>query len=440
MIIWDQTIETMSRDEMGQLQLERMQATVFRAYRSVAFYRRRFDELGLAPEDIQSLADLQRLPYTTTEDLCQGYPYDMLAVPLREVVRLHNASWRAGKPTVCAFTRNDVRHWNDTVARMLTAADVSRDDVVQIIFGSSKVTSGLSCYGGAELIGASVIPVSPDGFEQQLSIMQDFKTTVLVGLPSDAVHFAVALQEKGLDVRRLSLRIGLFGSEPWSDGLREQIESLLGITALDFYDLSVAGGPGVAGECLHKCGLHLAEDQFIAEIVDPVTGTPLPEGETGELVITTLTKEALPLLRFRTRDITRLETRPCACGRKTARIARIQGRSDKMLFVHGINFYPQQIEDVLAEIEHAQPRYQVILDRKAGMEAIEILIEVLPALVADSPGKLLTVEGQIIDRVRQRTGLTVKVRLVEPITFAHLVGEDPARVIDKRGQGTLAVS
>ncbi|MHB9026255.1 MAG: phenylacetate--CoA ligase family protein [Armatimonadota bacterium] len=438
MNIWDQTIETMDRDELGQLQLERLQATIFRAYRSVAFYRKRFDELGLVPEDIQSLEDLRRLPLTTTEDLYQGYPYDMLAVPLREVVRLHNASWRSGKPTVCAFTRNDLRHWDDTVARMLTAGDVTRDDVVQIVFGAAKLTSSLSCYGGAELIGASVIPVSPDGFDQQLAIMQDFKTTVLVGLPSDAAHFAVALQEKGLDVRRLSLRIGLFGSEPWSESLRAQVESLLGITALDYYDLAVAGGPGVAGECLHKCGLHLAEDQFIAEIVDPRTGLPLPQGEKGELVLTSLTKEALPLLRFRTRDITRLDTSPCACGRQTARMARVQARSDTMLFVHGINFYPQQIEDVLAEIEHAQPRYQIILDRKAGQEAIEIFIEVLPALVADSPGKLLTIEAQIIERVRQRTGLTVKVRLVEPLTFAHLVGEDAARVVDRREESLLA--
>lgn len=432
MIIWDQSNETMDRGDLAQLQLERLQASIFRAYRNVAFYRKRFDELGIVPEDIQSLDDLRQLPLTTKEDLRRGYPYDMLAVPLREVVRLHSSSWAAGRPTVCAFTRNDLRHWAESVARLLGAGGVTRDDVVQIVFSSGMLTNALGFHAGAERLGASVIPVSADGIEQQLAIMQDFKTTAIVSTASGAAYLAEMIAERKLDIRRLSLRVGLFGAEPWSETLRAQVEERLAITALDCYNLSEVGGPGVAGECAAKCGLHLAEDHFLAEIVDPHTGKPLPEGEEGELVLTTLTREALPLLRFRTHDLTRLITGTCECGRTTARLARISRRTDDVLFVQGGKIYPHQVQAILADVEGAHPNFQLILSRKGGLEEVEIIAELAPDTPIDTPGKVLAIEQRIQERVQAGSGITPRVRLVESQTLARLTGDGATQVIDRR--------
>lgn len=435
MNIWDQNNETMDREELAQLQLERLQSTIFRAYRNVAFYRKRFDELGIVPEDMQAPAELRHLPFTTKDDLRAGYPYDMLAVPLREVVRLHSASWATGRPSVCAFTRNDLRHWHETIARILTAGDVTRDDVVQIVFGAGLLSGGLGFHGGAERIGASVIPAGASGLAQQLALMQDFRSTAIVASASEAMHLAQAVADQGLDARRLSLRVGLFGGEPWSDALRARIEAALGITALDHYSLSEVGGPGVAGECPLKCGLHLAEDQFLAEIIDPATGTPVPEGEEGELVLTTLTKEALPLLRFRTGDLTRLDARPCACGRTPARIARLSRRTDGMLSLQGRKLHPAQVEAILTDVEGAQPNYLLILERKAGVDEVELLAELSPTLSIDTPGKVLAIEQRILERMQQATGLTPRVRLVEGPTLARLAGDSPTHVLDRREDG-----
>jgi phenylacetate-CoA ligase len=412
--------------------LERLQASISRAYRNVAFYHKRFDTLGIAPEDIQSLDDLRRLPFTTKDDLQAGYPYDMLAVPLREVVRLHSPAWAGGRPAVCAFTRNDLRHWHECVARILTAAGVTRDDVVQIFFGAGTVRGGLGFHGGAERIGASVIPASANGIAQQLAIMQDFKTTAIVSAASDAVHLAEMVAEQGPDTRRLSLRVGLFGAEPWSEQARQQIEGRLGIMALDNYGLSEVGGPGVAGECAGKCGLHLAEDHYLAEIVDPQTGDVLPEGAEGELVLTTLTKEALPLIRLRTHNLTRLETGRCECGRTLARIARLTKRTDGMLCLQGKKLHPAQGGTILDEIEGAHPNFVILLERKAGLDAIEILAELAPSVRVDSPGKVLAIEGRIHDALQHLTGLSPRIRLVEAATLTRLAGEPAAQVIDRR--------
>ena len=432
MAIWDHSTETMPREELAQLQLERLQASLFRAYRNVAFYRKRFDELGLALEEISALGELHRLPFTTREDLRRGYPYDMLAVPLREVVRLHTSSRTAGRPTVCAFTRNDLRHWTDTVARILTAGGVTRDDVVQIFFGPGMLANGLGFHGGAERLGASVIPTPPGSIDQQLAIMQDFKSTAIIGSAGEAAYLAEVIAERQLDIRRLSLRVGLFGAEPWSEKLRARIEHTLGVVALDHYALSEIGGPGAAGECPEKCGLHLAEDHFIAEVVDPQTGEPLPDGRQGELVLTTLTKEALPLIRFRTSDLVTLDSVPCACGRTLARISRITQRTDNTLIVQGGRLNPDTIQAILTEIEGAVPNYQILLDRKGGHEEVEIVAEVVPGQAFDTPGKGMALESRITERIQTVTGLTVRVHLVEAQTLARLAGEHVGHVIDRR--------
>ncbi len=429
-LIWDRSTETLDRDDLRQLQLERLQASLFRAYRNVAFTRKRFDVLGIVPEDIQTLEQLRTLPFTTKDDIRNGYPYDLLAVPLREVVRLQSTSCALGRPTVCAFTRNDLRHWNDLAARLLSAGGVTRDDVVQIFFDQRTLIWSLGFHGGAERLGASVIPAPPGGIAQQVAIMQDFKSTALVSTASEAIHLAEIVASMKLDTRRLSLRVGLFGAEPWSEAQRTQVETALGITALDVYGLSEVGGPGVAGECPAKCGLHLAEDQFLAEIVDPATGAPLPDGVEGEVVLTTLTKEALPLLRFRTSDLGTLETAPCACGRTHARLSRLSRRTDGSFMLQGRKMHPALVAALLAEIEGAQPQYRIILERKDGVETLEILVELLPGILADTPGKVLATEERIARRLRETTGLSPRVRLVESSTLERLGGGDI--VIDRR--------
>jgi phenylacetate-CoA ligase len=432
MLIWDRSNETLDRDDLRQLQLERLQASLFRAYRNVAFYRKRFDALSFAPEEIETLEQLRTLPFTTKDDLRSGYPYDMLAVPLREVVRLQSASYALGRPTVCAFTRNDLRHWNELAARLLGAGGVTRDDVVQIFFGQSTLIWSMGFHGGAERLGASVIPTPPGGIDQQIAIMQDFKSTALVGTASEAIHLAAVVAEKKMDIRRLSVRVGLFGAEPWSESTRAHVEETLGITALDVYGLSEVGGPGVAGECPAKCGLHLAEDHFLVEIIDPETGAVLAEGEEGEIVLTSLTKEALPLLRYRTRDLGRLTSAPCACGRTHARLSRVARRTDGSFIVQGRKLHPSLFETILADIEGAQPNFRIVLDRKSGVEELELLVEFLPGLSTDTPGKVMAVESRIIQQVVQSTGLTPRIRLVESSTLDRLTEGSTDMVVDRR--------
>jgi len=430
MAVWSPAYECMPRQELAQLQLERLQAVVNRSYRNVAFYHRLFHGMGLQPEDIQSLEHLTAIPFTTKASLRDAYPYGMLGVPLREVVRLHVSTGTAGKPTVCAYTRSDLRNWSELVARVLTGGGVTKDDVVQIFFNYGLFTGGFGIHYGAEEIGASVIPASSGATERQITLMQDFRTTALVGNASYALHLAQVMEQQDVVSSTLALRVGLFGGEPWSEAMRAELESRLHLKASDNYVVSEVIGPGIAFECEAGHGLHLNEDHFLAEIVDPESGEVLPPGTQGELVLTTLTKEALPLLRYRTRDLTSLDPQPCPCGRTTARIARISRRCDDMIIVRGVSVFPSQVEAVLTEMEGVQPHYQIIVDRAVALDELEVLVEVSPDLATDSAAALLALERQITAKLHATLNLTPRVRLVEAHTLPR--GEQAHRVIDRR--------
>jgi phenylacetate-CoA ligase len=423
-------METMPRVDLEQLQLERLQVIANRVWERVPFYRRRFEALGLMPEHIRSLEDLRLLPLTVKEDLRKGYPYDLFAVPLREVVRIHASSGTTGSPTVGGYTKNDLRHWRELAARILSAGGVTKDDVVQIAFSYGLLTDAFGMHQGAEEIGASVIPVSAGPMEQQMAIMEDFRSTALVGTPSYALQIAEALAQKGVARSRLHLRRGIFGSEPWAEATRDRIQERLGISATDNYGISEVMGPGVSGECEeNKNGLHINEDHFLCEIVDQESGESLPPGQAGELVITTLTKEALPVVRYRTGDLTSLSFEPCRCGRTLARMARVSRRSDDMLIVGGVKLFPSQIEALVREVEGAEPRFQVVVDRVGGRDTLEVQVEVSSALLTGDMRHLLRAQNQLRRRLEAALGLTAEVRFVEP----RATGRSP-----REGQGIQA--
>lgn len=430
MPIWNRKYETMERSEMEQLQLELLQTTVNRAYRNVPFYHRKFEQLNLATEDVQSLADIRKLPFTTKDDLRDGYPYEMFAVPLREIVRIHSSSGATTKPIVVGYTRNDLKHWADQTARVMSAAGVTKDDVVQIAFDYGLFTGGFGMHYGAERLGASVIPVSSGNTERQVQIMQDFRSTALVSTPSFALYLAEVMSRLGVPAAGLSLRVGLFGGEPMSEKVRAEIEARLGIVATDNYGISAVMGPGIAGECELRDGLHVNEDHFLVEIIDPETTRVLGEGEEGELVITTLTKEGLPMIRYRTRDVTRITRGKCKCGRTAARIAPVRRRTDDMIIVRGVNIYPREIEALLYDIEHVQPHYQIVVDREAGLESLTLRVELSSGMISDQMQRLVELEDTIKRRVHGLIGLTPKVRLVEPRSLQEVGPSE--RVIDNR--------
>ncbi|CAG0970639.1 phenylacetate--CoA ligase family protein [Geobacter sp.] len=431
MQIWEPTYECMPREELQQLQLERLQATINRVFKNVTCYRNKFNGLGIVPEDIQSLDDLKKLPFTTKEDLRLNYPYGMFAVPLREVVRIHSSSGTTGKPTVVGYTKHDIKVWSNLVARFMTAAGVTHDDVVQIAFGYGLFTGAFGLHYGAETIGASVIPMSSGNTEKQIMIMQDYKTTALVCTPSYAITIADRMEKMGIDPKTLSLRVGLFGAEPWSEAMRREIESRLFISATDNFGLSEIIGPGIAGDCEFKCGMHIFEDAFIPEIIDPETGEVLPPGSVGELVLTTLTKEAFPMIRYRTRDITSLDYSPCACGRTMVRMKKTMGRSDDMLIIKGVNVFPSQIEEVLFAIEGCEPHYQIIVDRKGTLDALEIQIEVTENIFFDEMKRQRAFLEMIEKRIDSVLGVGATVKLVEPNSIPRHEGK-AQRVIDRR--------
>jgi phenylacetate-CoA ligase len=431
MKIWDPLYECMPREDLEQLQLERMQATLNRAYKSVACYKKKFDEADINPEDIRSFEDLAKLPFTTKEDLRLNYPYGMFAVPLREVVRIHSSSGTTGKPTVVGYTKNDIRTWSNLVARFMTAAGVTRDDVVQIAFGYGMFTGAFGLHYGSETIGASVIPMSAGNTEKQIMIMQDYRSTVLVCTPSYAITLASRLEQMGIDPKSLSLKVGLFGAEPWSEGMRKEIESRLFISATDNYGLSEIIGPGVAGECEYKCGMHIFEDNFIAEIIDPETGKVLPRGSVGELVLTTLTKEAFPMIRYRTRDITSLDYEKCSCGRTMVRMRKTMGRSDDMLIIKGVNVFPSQIEEILFAIEGCAPHYQLVVEREEDMDILEVRIEVTENIFFDEMKKQKAFVEEVERRIFSVLGVGASVKLVEPSSLPRHEGK-AARVVDRR--------
>ncbi|MGC8862438.1 MAG: phenylacetate--CoA ligase family protein [Armatimonadota bacterium] len=430
MPIWNRKIERMDRAEMDQLQLERLQATVNRAYRDVPFYHRKFSSLNVVPEDVQSLEDIVKLPFTTRDDLRDGYPYEMFAVPLREIVRIHSSTGATARPIVVGYTRNDLKHWAEQVARIMSAAGVTRDDVVQIAFDYGLFTGGFGMHYGAERLGASVIPVSLGNTERQVQIMQDFRSTALVSTPSYALYLAEVMKRMGVSPAGLFLRVGLFGAEPMSDWMRSEIEKRLGITATDNYGVSAVMGPGIAGECELKNGLHINEDHFLVEAVDPETLEVLPEGESGELVITTLTKEGLPMVRYRTRDVSSITREPCKCGRTTARMSPVRKRTDDMFIVRGVNVYPSEIESLLYDIEHVEPRYQIVLEREQGLDYLTLKVELSGQMISDQMQKLVELEETIKRRVHAVIGLTPRVRLVEAKTLETV--DRSSRVVDLR--------
>ncbi len=429
-MVWD-TIETLGRTELEALQMERLAATLQRVMKHVPFYRNNFSKLKIDAGSFTSPEDLRRLPFTTKQDLRNNYPYGMFAVPLRDVVRIHSSSGTTGLATVVGYTKNDIETWSNLVARILTAAGVGREDVIQIAFGYGLFTGGFGLHYGAEKLGASVIPISAGNTRRQIQIMQDFKTTALVCTPSYALKMADVMMDMGINPNGLSLKFGLFGAEPWSEKMRQEISERLGILATDNYGLSEVMGPGVAGECRECNGLHVNEDHFLVEVLDPETLDPVEPGAVGELVITTLTKEAFPVVRYRTRDLTRMITEPCPCGRSFHRIQRIMGRTDDMLIIKGVNVFPTQIEAVLFDIEGTQPHYNLVVERENNEDRVTVLVEVVESIFFDQMKKQRNMVEVIKKRLAAELGVGVDVKLVEERSLERYNGKS-SRVIDKR--------
>lgn len=431
--VWSR-FETLDREAYRSLQLERLQAMVARIVRDVPYYKDKLDAAGVGPSDIQSLDDLARLPFTTKEDFRVNYPFGLFAVPKKDIVRFHASSGTTGKPTVVGYTKNDMAVWTELIARLVTMAGVTDEDVAQIAFGYGLFTGAFGLHQGLEHVGASVIPMSSGNTQKQIMIMQDFGTTTLISTPSYALHMAEVAREMGVDpVRDLSLRWGLFGGEGSTEAMRQEINRAWGLFATENYGMSELMGPGVSGECLALAGMHISEDHFIPEIIDPATGEVLGPGETGELVITTITKEALPILRYRTKDITSLHYEPCACGRTTVRMAKIQGRSDDMLILGGVNVFPSQIEEVLVGSEGIGPHYQIRVYKQGYLDRIEVDVELIDADVLESFQRLENLTRSIQGRLRTVLGIDAKVNLVEPRSLARFEGK-AKRVIDLRGE------
>ena len=425
--------EMIAREELEQLQIERLQATLNRVYRSVAFYRTAFDAHKVNLEKIKDVRALRDLPFTTKEDLQKSYPYDMFAVPLRDIVRIHTTSGTTGKPIVVGYTQNDLKSWRECAARLLVAAGVTEHDVVQIALHYSLFADGFGFHQGAERIGASVIPASlATSVAKQIVVMRDFKTTVLISTPSHALTIAASLDEVQVHLERLHLRLGLFGGERWSEPLRRQVEQQLRIVSTDTYGPTEVMGPGVAGECYLHEGLHLNEDHFIVEVINPTTLEPVDPGEEGELVLTTITKEGFPLVRYRTSDVTRLDPAPCPCGRTFVRMARVMGRTDDLILVQGVGFFPSQIVEILAGLDGVSPYFQILLDQDRGIETVEVKVEIsdkIPFL--DEVKTIETLRQQAAKRIKAVLDIDPKVTLVEPKSLQALPEGTP-RVVDKR--------
>jgi phenylacetate-CoA ligase len=431
-MIWDEEFETLPREALEALQLKRLMATAERVYATVPFYKKKFDECGFKPSDIKSLKDLQRLPFTTKLDLRDNYPFGLFAVPMEQVVRIHASSGTTGKQTVVGYTRRDINTWAELMARSLAASGAHKNDIIHNAYGYGLFTGGLGIHYGAEKLGAAVIPISGGNSKRQIIIMQDFGSTVLTCTPSYALFLAETADEMGVDIKKLKLRVGVFGAEPWSEKMRDEIERKLNIQAIDIYGLSEVIGPGVSIECIEaKKGLHIFEDHFIPEIIDPQTGKVLPYGEKGELVFTTITKEAFPLLRYRTRDISVLYPQPCKCGRTHLRMERVSGRSDDMLIIRGVNVFPSQIESVLMTIKGVEPHYLLIVDRQANLDTLEVHVEVNESVFSDEVKDLQTLGRSIEKEIKDLLGVNAGVKLVEPKTIQRSEGK-AQRVIDKR--------
>ncbi len=433
-MIWSPKFETMPRPEMEKLQLERLKTLLARVYEKVPFYRQAFQQKGITPDSIKSLADLSKLPFTSKQDFRDNYPLGLLAVPMEQVCRVHASSGTTGKPVVAPYTANDLRMWTEVMARTLTSAGVSKNDVMQNAYGYGLFTGGLGFHYGGERVGATVIPTSTGNTKRQLMLIQDIGTSVLTCTPSYTLILAEGAKEIGLDLRTTKLRLAVCGAEPWSEQMRADIEARLPIKAMDIYGLTEIVGPGVSVECEHRCGLHIFEDNFLPEVVNPQTGERLPYGQRGELVITTLTKEAQPVIRFRTRDITTLNAEPCKCGRTLVRMTKVTGRTDDMLKIRGVNVFPSQIESILLQVEGVEPQYLIIVDRERHLDDLEVWVEVSEDVFSDEMKKMEALKKKVTDELESTLGIGVKVRLVEPKSIARTEGK-AKRVVDKRELG-----
>ena len=430
-MIWNEKIECASRTEMEAIQSERLIHTVKRIYHNNEGYRKKMQEKGLIPGDIKSIADLPKLPFTNKSDLRDNYPFGMFTVPMSEIVRVHASSGTTGKPTVVGYTRNDLQMWAEVVTRSLGMAGVHKNDIVQVAYGYGLFTGGLGLHYGTENLGATVIPISGGNTDKQILLMQDFGTTVIACTPSYALYLAEVMNEMKVLPDTLKLRIGIFGAEPWSENMRREIEAKLKIKAIDIYGLSEVIGPGVSCECEHQCGMHINEDHFIPEIIDPETLEPVTPGERGELVFSTVTKEGMPILRYRTRDLTRLIYDQCACGRTLVRMEKCLGRSDDMLIIRGVNVFPSQIESVLLELSETEPHYLLIIEREETLDVVNLLVEVQEQFFSDEIKQLEMLRKKITDKIQSTLGISVRVKLVEPKTIERTAGK-AKRVIDNR--------
>ncbi|MHB8156886.1 MAG: phenylacetate--CoA ligase family protein [Desulfocucumaceae bacterium] len=430
-MIWDPENECIGREQLRELQLKRLRNTLSLVYSRVPFYKELFDSHGYHPEDLRSLEDIRKFPFTTKLALRDNYPYGLFAVPMKEVVRLHASSGTTGKPIVVGYTKKDLNTWAELIARIVNMAGVTDEDVAQITFGYGLFTGAFGLHYGLERAGVTIVPSSVGNTEKQIMLMKDFGTTVLVGTPSYALHLAEAASKMGVGPGDLKLRVGLFGAEAWSENMRAELERAWGIRALDNYGLSEVMGPGVSGECIDALGMHISEDHFLVEVIDPDTGEPKGPGEEGELVITTLTKEAFPVIRYRTRDITTLSYDRCICGRTTARMRKVTGRTDDMLIISGVNVFPSQIESVLMEIDGISPHYQIIITKKGYLDMLEVHVEPAEKAFTGNFRDLEALEGRIKSRLQSVLSIGARVRLVDPFSIERSQGK-AKRIIDNR--------
>ncbi len=432
-MIWDKEAECCSHKKTEELQLERLRHMVEKAYDRVPFYKKKFDEAGIRPSDITSLSDIEKIPFTTKNDMREEYPFGLFAEPMKNVVRVHASSGTTGKPVVAGYTKSDLDNWSTAIARLATAAGVSDEDIAQISFGYGLFTGGFGLHYGLEKIGTTIVPMSSGNTQKQIMLMQDFGTTTLIATPSYAMYISEVIEEMQLPKSNFKLKYGLFGSEGMSEEMRATLEKRFGALVTTNYGLTEVSGPGVSGECEYKCGQHINEDMFYVEIIDPNTGKVLPYGEKGEVVITTLTKEAMPVLRYRTRDISYLIPEPCRCGRTTWRLANIEGRTDDMLIIKGVNVFPSQIESVVLGFPQVSPNYQLIVRRKNMLDNLEVVVELVDGSLLEKFSEIERLEKQISEKIHSVLGLRVKLRLAEPKTIERTTGK-AKRVIDLRGE------
>lgn len=432
-MIWEKEIECCSHKKIEEIQLERLKHMVNKSYERVPFYQKKFDEAGIKPSDIKTLADVAKLPFTTKNDLREQYPYGLFAEPMKNIARIHASSGTTGKPVVAGYTKSDLSNWSNAMARIITAAGVTEEDIAQVSFGYGLFTGGFGLHYGLERVGATVVPMSSGNTQKQIMLMQDFGTTALIATPSYAMYISEVIEEMNIPKSNFKLKYGLFGAEGMSEEMRQTLERRFGALVTTNYGLTEVSGPGVSGECSYRCGQHINEDMFLVEIIDPNTGEVLPYGEKGEVVITTLTKEAMPVLRYRTRDISYLIPDPCQCGRTTYRLAPIQGRTDDMLIIKGVNVFPSQIESVVLGFPQVSPNYQLIVRRKNMLDNLEVVVELIDGSLLEKYSEIERLEKEMSEKIHSVLGLKVKLRLAEPKSIERTTGK-AKRVIDLRGE------